>query len=334
MHTIFVATWQDGLHRLAGGVPQPELPGQSVLGLADADGGGVLAIVGGHSLRRRSADGVWSELATSEHELYCCVAADEAIYAGTSDAQLLRLQDRDGRAGSASSVAPTGPGSANGALVPLAGFMRVPGRERWYAGTAVIDGHVVGPPLGVRSIAATCDGESLLANIHVGGIARSIDGGATWKPTIDIDADVHQVCAHPTRPELVAAAAAAGLCLSRDGGESWRIERDGLHAHYCSAVAFAGDDVLVAASTGHFAAEGAIYRRALERAGCTPLCGAGGLPRWLDGIVDTGNIAVRGEVLAVADHGGHVYVSADAGRSWQRAAEGLAVPVGVFIAGS
>jgi hypothetical protein len=50
-------------------------------------------------------------------------------------------------------------------------------------------------------------------------------------------------------------------CISRDAGATWTIERGGLHASYCSAVAFSGDDILVSASTDHFAAQGRIYRR-------------------------------------------------------------------------
>ena len=59
----------------------------------------------------------------------------------------------------------------------------MPGKETWHAGTAVVDGRVVGPPLGVRSMAATCDGMALIANVRVGGIPRSTDGGVTWRPT-------------------------------------------------------------------------------------------------------------------------------------------------------
>jgi hypothetical protein len=33
----------------------------------------------------------------------------------------------------------------------------------------------------------TCDGAVLLVNVHVGGIPRSADGGASWQPTIDTD---------------------------------------------------------------------------------------------------------------------------------------------------
>ncbi len=84
---------------------------------------------------------------------------------------------------------------------PIPGFEAVPGRDDW---------HAVGSrkPY-VRSLTATAGGV-LLANVHVGGIPRSPDDGATWQPTIDVDADVHQVRAHPQRPELVLAAAAVG----------------------------------------------------------------------------------------------------------------------------
>src|SRR5213079_2923993 len=63
--------------------------------------------------------------------------------------------------------------------------------------------------------------------------------GATWRSTIDVDSDVHEVRAHPNRPGIVMAAAAIGLCTSRDAGATWDLEQDGLHAPFCSAVAFA-----------------------------------------------------------------------------------------------
>jgi len=244
--TVLAATWSDGLFVRTGDASHQELPDQPVRSLAPDGNGGALAIVGGRSLRRRTAEGTWNTLATAESELSCCVAVVDAIYVGTDDACVLRV-------------------GANGIFERLAGFDVVAGRDQWYAGTALIDGRVVGPPLGVRSISATCDGAALLANVHVGGIPRSTDHGATWSPTIEIDADVHQVCAHPTRPEIVIAAAAVGLCVSEDGGASWTIEKDGLHAPHCSAVAFAGDDILVSASEDPFSARGAIYRRPIDR---------------------------------------------------------------------
>ena len=243
--TILAATWRDGLFVLSGNTLRRELADQPVTSLAPDGNSGALVVVGGRSLCRRVAGGEWTTLATSESELSCCVAVGDAIYVGTDDAHVLRV-------------------GANGTFEQLAGFDAVAGRDKWYAGTALIDGRLVGPPLGVRSIAASCDDAVLLANVHVGGIPRSNDGGVTWQPTIDIDNDVHQVCAHPTRPEIVIAAAASGLCVSEDGGATWTTEQEGLHAPYCSAVAFAGDDILVAASADHFAAQGAIYRRPID----------------------------------------------------------------------
>src|SRR5205823_2886598 len=71
-----------------------------------------------------------------------------------------------------------------GHLRALPGFDELPGREKW---------HAVGSRTPyVRSMTATAEG-TILANAHVGGIARSTDGGATWFPTIDVDHDVHEV---------------------------------------------------------------------------------------------------------------------------------------------
>ena len=127
---------------------------------------------------------------------------------------------------------------------------------------------------------ATSDGAVLLANVHVGGIPRSVDGGVTWQPTIDVDSDVHEVRAHPNRPGVVVAAAAVGLCASSDGGATWVVERAGLHATHCYAVAFAGDDVLVSAAPSPFDPQGAIYRRGVDEHGPLVMV-AGGLPAWL-----------------------------------------------------
>jgi hypothetical protein len=308
--TVLVSTWGDGLLVVTGGAQRRELATRPCRGLTADGRGGALCIVDGHSLCRRAPDGTYTTLATSESELACCKTVGDVVYVGTDDARLLRL-------------------TSEGRLAALPGFDVVPGRETWYAGSAVIDGRFVGPPLGVRSLTATSDGAALLVNVHVGGLPRSADGGATWQPTIEIDHDVHDVCAHPTRPRLVAAAAAAGLCLSRDGGATWAVERDGLHASYCSAVAFVGNDVVVAASTGHFATEGALYRRATDREGLTPV--ENGLPRWTSGIVDTAGIAVKGSAAAVVDRGGHLYLSTDDGRTWTHAADGLPPASSVLV---
>ena len=94
----------------------------------------------------------------------------------------------------------------------------------------------------------------------MGGIPRSVDGGTTWAPTIAVDADVHQVLAHPSRPEIVVAAASAGLCRSVDGGATWDATTAGMQLSYARAVTFVGDEVLVTVSEGPRSTRAAVYR--------------------------------------------------------------------------
>lgn len=309
--SILVATWDNGLFNVTGKTVRQELAGQSVRSLV-ADGyGGVLAIVGGHSLCRRSSDGEWTEIVKSEFDLSCFAPIGNVVFAGTDDAHILRV----------------GP---DGTQQRLTGFDAVEGRDKWYAGSAIVDGKRMGPPLGIRSMAATCDGAVLLANVHVGGIPRSTDSGLTWQPTIDIHSDVHEVCAHPSRPEILIAAAAVGLCVSRDAGMTWTIEQQGLHALHCSAVAFGRNDIFVSASTDPFAAQGAVYRRPIDGTGPLQPLG-GGMPQWTDGKADTNCIATRDSMAAVIDRSGRLYVSHDDGVSWEYPLDRLPVPSGLHI---
>mgnify|MGYP001552617781 CR=1 FL=1 len=112
-----------------------ELADQSVRSLVAYGCGRVLAIVGGHSLCRRSTDGEWTAIARSEFDLSCCVPIGNVVYVGTDDAHVLRVDP-------------------HGAQQRLTGFDAVAGRDSWYAGTAIVDGKRMGPPLGVRSMAA------------------------------------------------------------------------------------------------------------------------------------------------------------------------------------
>lgn len=197
--SILVATWDDGLFSVTGKTVHQELANQSVRSLVADGRGGVLAIIGGHSLYRRSPDGKWTAIAKSEFDLSCCVPIGNVLFVGTDDARILRIDP-------------------DGTQQFLTGFDTVAGRNKWYAGSMIVDGKRMGPPLGIRSMASTCDAAVLLANVHVGGVPRSTDSGLTWQPTIDVESDVHQVCTHPTQPEIVIAAAAVGLCMSRDAG--------------------------------------------------------------------------------------------------------------------
>ncbi len=306
---IIIATWSDGLYLLTGDTLTHELAGQSVRGLTSDGNGATLAIVGSHSLSRRAPGGAWDILAASNTELSCCLAVNGTIYVGTDDARLLRLN------------------TGNGALDPIDPFDHVAGRDTWFAGSAIVNGQRVGPPLGIRSLAANSNGSILFANVHVGGIPRSLDGGSSWHPTIDIHTDVHEVRAHPINPDIVAAASAVGLCLSRDAGATWTIHHDGLHARHCSAVAFSGDDILLSASASPFASEGRIYRRPLHPDGFL----APGMPSWTDGITDTGCIAANGSFIAIADRSGNLYISDDCGQTWSSKTTKIPPPSGVLL---
>jgi hypothetical protein len=149
--TILVSTWGDGLFCVRGDAAEQELAQHCVRSLTPDGRGGVFAVVDSHSLRRRSSDGEWTMSAESDLDLSCCIAIGDAVFVGTDDAQVLRVDP-------------------DGALHRLTGFDAVEGRDTWYAGAAMVDGVLMGPPLGVRSMAATCDDGALLVNVHVGGV--------------------------------------------------------------------------------------------------------------------------------------------------------------------
>ena len=309
--SVLISSWSDGLFTLSPDGQAHELEGRGVAGLVSDGRSGAVAVVDRTALMRRSAEREWSELATSELRMTCCLAVDEAVYAGTEGAHLLRVR-------------------GEGPVERVDAFDVVDGCETWFAGSTVVDGEVVGPPLEVRSLTGSSDGRVLLAGVHVGGIPRSVDGGLTWHPTIDVAWDVHEVCIHPENPETVIAACALGLGVSMDGGASWTLDRPGSEETHCSAVVFSGGDLLVSVSDGPFASHGTVLRRPIDAPGSlTPI--GGGLPDRLDGKVDTGCIASKGSELAVVDWGGNVYASDDGGRRWTRLAEGIPEPSGALI---
>ena len=260
------------------------LPESEVTWLAPGSKG-FWAVVDGRVLR---PDGTFADREGPEPT--CVAPTSHGVLVGLPEAGLERLDDG-----------------------PVRGFTDIPGREGWYTPWG-------GPP-DTRSVAESTDG-TLHVNVHVGGIPRSRDGGATWEPTIDIATDVHQVLAHPQDPNVVLAAAAVGLCVSRDGGDSYSHRDDGLHSSYARAVAVAGDRVLVTASTGPSGGQAALYRGpiALDRPfeKCTS-----GLPEWFHDNIDTGCLTADGDTVAFGTGEGDVYVSEDAGATWERAVTGL-----------
>ncbi len=228
------------------------------------------------------ASGRWSELARGP-DLLCAADAPGGLLIGTEGAHLVQVR-------------------AEG-LARIAGFDAIEGRDAWHT------------PWGglpeTRSLAVT-DDNVLLASVHVGGIPRSDDLGRTWSPTIDIEADVHQVRALPGRPEVVVAASAVGCCRSDDRGVTWRVMADGLHATYCRAVAVAGDALIVSASEGPRGRQSALYRRPLD--GTSPF---ERITDWIEGNVDTHALDALGDQVVFGTRAGVVWQSTDAGTSWE-----------------
>jgi hypothetical protein len=283
-----------GLWQLAGDAAAPveALAGRAVTALA-LEGPRRWAVVDGGALWE-GGDGAWTARASIEGPPATCVAlTSDGPLIGTEQAHLWRW--------------------TAGRLARIESFEVVEGRQAWYTPW--------GDPADVRSLAPAADG-TLHVNVHVGGVARSRDRGASWTPTVDIETDVHQVLAHPTRPEVVLLAAAEGFGVSRDGGDTWQFTTAGLHAHYLRAVTVAGEHVLVSASAGFHGRRSAIYRRRLEGGTRFERCEAG-LPRWFDDNIDTGCLAAAGPLVVFGTSDGRLFRSHDTGEHWDLVLKGL-----------
>jgi hypothetical protein len=181
----------------------------------------------------------------------------------------------------------------------LTAFEQVPDRDRWQNPAA--------PTPDARSLAAS--GMDLWVNVHVGGLWHSDDLGASWRCTVEPDADIHEVRAEGDR---VAVAAAVGFGWSEDRGRTWSWSTHGLHAGYLRAVALDGERAFVSASDGPFSSNGAVYR---GRLGSRFVRCEQGLPERFGANVDTAHLDVAGDRVAIGFED-RVYVSEDGGVAW------------------
>jgi len=287
-----------GLHPFDDGGPAEPLQfaGRAVTTVAP-HGGELWGAVDGTELWQTSG-GEWIHVADLPDLRATCIAATHAdVFVGTSDARLFRVAD--------------------GRMEAVAAFDRAEGRSSWYTPWG-------GPPE-TRSISEWDD--DLYVNVHVGGILRTDDRGRSWTPTIDVDADVHQVA---TAEGLVLAACAGGLAVSEDRGANWTVRAEGLEASYCRAVAVCDDAVLVSASNGPRGGRSAVYRGALTSEGFERC--RDGLPEWFDDNVDTSCLDALpdGSFAAFGTSDGRLFGSPDAGSSWTELASGLP-PIGCVL---
>lgn len=271
---------------------EQELSGEDVGALA-RDDERWWGIAGGRAVVRSAHPGRWEVVAEVPGTRATCLhPAVGGLLVGAAEARLLRL--------------------VAGRLEPVQSFEQVEGHDEWFTPWG-------GPP-DTRSVSVSPDGV-LYVNVHVGGVVRSADDGRTWAPTIDIHADVHQVLAHPAEPGVVMTAAAVGLAVTDDGGASWRVETEGLHATYARAVAVSDDVVLLSVSRGPGGHQAALYRRTLKEdrfEQCTE-----GLPDWFSSNIDTACLAASGPTAVFGTQGGSLFLSDDHGATWRLLVRGL-----------
>jgi len=294
MPQTLVAT-SDGLHVFDGrGSAGPvQHAGRSVTAVM-RDGPQLWAILDGAEVWH-APDVEWAEIARLESHTATGIAMTDAVLIGTSEARLFRLAGTE--------------------LEPLDGFDRAEGRADWYTPWG-------GPP-DTRSITEWDD--DVFVNVHVGGILHTNDHGETWTPTIDIDADVHQVA---ITQDLVLAACAGGLATSADRGSTWEMRSDGLDASYSRAVVVSGDAVLVSASSGPRGGRAAIYRGDLA-GGAFERC----TTEWYGDNIDTYCLDALndGSFAAFGTSDGRLFASDDGGSTWGELASGLPAVAHVLV---
>jgi hypothetical protein len=267
------------------------------------DGHGWLVLVDGRDVMRVHGDEV-EALGEIDLELgRCLLPVGDGALLGSAHARLALLRD--------------------GAVTMLRSFDEAEGRDEWYTPWG-------GPP-DTRSLSASGDGV-LFANVHVGGILRAKDPHGIWEPTIEIDADVHQVLADPADASHVVAATARGLAETHDAGDTWHFTAEGLHASYARAVALDGDRLFMSASTGPRGLRAAVYRRepgvdVFERCANT-------LPDWFPGNIDSHCLAAGGGTAVFGTEDGRGFMSDDGGGSWREVLGGNARATCVGVAAS
>lgn len=282
------------------GAAPPELEGRYVYSLSPAAAGGCLAVVDDHEIWRRSGSGAWARVARVDFGVECVLETAGVLYAGSSEGATMHRIDEHGEA------------------YRLLAFDEIPTRPQWFP---------QGPPLCVRSLDSGIAKDTLLAAVHVGGIQRSPDGGETWRTTLPVDHDVHEVRSHPCG--IIAVASAVGLGISTDDGRSWNVLTQGLEILHSLAVGVLEDEVVFSIQESPFAPRSQLWR---WRRGETVLKQVReGLPEWLGGKVDTCHLAVRNERAACIDAGGNLWAARTGARDWRCLAQDVDSPLALLM---
>ena len=226
------------------------------------------------------------------------------VYAGTEPSNLYRSED------------------AGHSWRRIPALRELPSEPRWSFPPRPWTDHV-------RTIALhPTDPGWLAVGIELGGVMRSLDGGASWiDHNLQAHSDAHRLLTHPLAPERVYEAAGHGIARSEDRGETWSKLEHGLDRHYAWAPAIdpADPDLWYAvvsrspfAAHGDGDAEARLWRsqgdswNAVDTWGDSPELRR--MPYALTPLPD------RPNGLLVGLRGGTLLLTNDAGETWARLA--------------
>jgi photosystem II stability/assembly factor-like uncharacterized protein len=225
-----------------------------------------------------------------------------AVYAGTEPSNLYRSED----------------GGRSWQLLPA--LRELPSEPSWSFPGRPWTHHV-------RTIALhPSDPDWLLVGIELGGVMRSLDGGATWADhNPQAHSDAHRLLTHPLAPERVYEAAGQGVAVSEDRGASWETFERGLDRRYAWAEAVdpADPDLwFVAVSRSPFAAhgDGDGEARLMRSSGgaWTSVDDWGTDPELRRMPYALASLPERPRGLVAGLRGGALLMTEDAGDSWRR----------------
>ncbi len=227
----------------------------------------------------------------------------------------------------------------NGATwAPVQGFLEHEHRPKWTPGNGGLCLHTILPD--------PADPERILVAFSTGGVYRTDDGGATWRPRNhgvraeflpdkhpEFGQCVHKVAHHPSRPERLYLQNHWGLYRSDDWGESWHDIANGVPSDFGFPMVVHPHDpdtaYIVPLEADAFRctpeAKLRVYRTRDAGASWEPL--TRGLPQ--DGAYETvlrdGMDADDAEDAGIyfGTRSGKVFASADSGDSWMLVREGL-----------
>jgi hypothetical protein len=221
---------------------------------------------------------------------------------------------------------------------PVQGFLEHEHRPRWTPGNGGLCMHTILPDPSSEA--------RMLVAFSTGGVYRTEDGGATWRPRnhgvrAEFHPDkhpefgqcVHKVVHHPGRPERLFLQNHWGLYRSDDWGDSWHDIANGVPSDFGFAMAMHPHDpdtVYIVPLEGDYfrctpEAKLRVYRTRDAGASWEPL--SRGLPQEdayetvLRDALDADGAGKAG--IYFGTRSGKVYASADEGDSWQLVQDGL-----------